>query len=134
MGMNALKRELKSCMSQLIAGETNELSATFVIPSGFSGFKGHFPGKPVLPGVCMVQAALVMLAVWTQAPVTLSNLVSAKWFAPVMPEDELRFVCSGIRKTLPGTTVKVRITRGGDKIADLSLKVAQTESARNEST
>ena len=31
------------------------LKATIVLNSGHEIFKGHFPGQPVVPGVCMMQ-------------------------------------------------------------------------------
>jgi len=127
--MNVLTRELKSCMSQFASGSQGDFSALFIFPAGFSGFTGHFPGKPVLPGVCMVQAVLVMLDARRRIPVTLKCIVSAKWLAPVKPEAELRFVCSEKQNSLRETTVKARITCDGEKVAELTLLVIHASQA-----
>ena len=34
--------------------ETRELAGTIVLPVSFTGFQGHFPGNPTLPGVCEI--------------------------------------------------------------------------------
>jgi 3-hydroxyacyl-[acyl-carrier-protein] dehydratase len=43
---------------------------TFVLNPNHRIFKGHFPGNPVLPGVCMVQMVKDILC----------NLTEKKWF------------------------------------------------------
>jgi 3-hydroxymyristoyl/3-hydroxydecanoyl-(acyl carrier protein) dehydratase len=121
--MNVLTRELQSCLSQLGAGEAGDSSAVFSFSPEFSGFKGHFPGNPVLPGVCLIQAVLVLLAEQKRTPVTLKRIVSAKWFAPVKPGAELLIACHERKDALVETAVRAHVTCGGTKVADLSLLV-----------
>ena len=33
------------------AGENGEGPCTFSVPGTFSGYRGHFPGNPILPGI-----------------------------------------------------------------------------------
>ena len=33
------------------AGENGEGDCTFSVPGTFSGYRGHFPGTPILPGI-----------------------------------------------------------------------------------
>ena len=33
------------------AGENGEDACTFSVPGTFSGYRGHFPGNPILPGI-----------------------------------------------------------------------------------
>ena len=33
------------------AGENGEGPCTFSVPGNFSGYRGHFPGNPILPGI-----------------------------------------------------------------------------------
>ena len=34
-----------------LAGENGEGPCTFSVPGEFSGYRGHFPGNPILPGI-----------------------------------------------------------------------------------
>jgi 3-hydroxyacyl-[acyl-carrier-protein] dehydratase len=121
--MNVLTRELQSCLVLIPPGEDGDVAATFTLSPDFSGFKGHFPGNPVLPGVCMVQAVLVMFATHNKGPVTLKRILSAKWFAPVKPGAVLRFACRVRKDKLIETAIRAHVTCGETKVADLSLLV-----------
>lgn len=63
--MSRLRDEIKSSMSEL-RDNGKEITAHFCFSQEFIGFKGHFPGRPVLPGVCKIQAILCMLEEATQ--------------------------------------------------------------------
>jgi 3-hydroxymyristoyl/3-hydroxydecanoyl-(acyl carrier protein) dehydratase len=124
--MSVLAQETRLCLSNLTTGTDGELCGRFVFPPEYPGFAGHFPGNPVLPGVCMIQAALVMQEASINSPVTLEKVVSAKWFAPVKPGSELSFVSSESTKKQDereGTAIKTRITCNGEKVAELVLQV-----------
>ena len=41
--------EIDSIYNQ--AGENGEAPCTFSVPGTFSGYRGHFPGNPILPGI-----------------------------------------------------------------------------------
>jgi 3-hydroxyacyl-[acyl-carrier-protein] dehydratase len=122
--MNPLQREIQTHLSQLTSGADGEFTAKLTFPADFSGFKGHFPGNPILPGVCMVQAVLAALAAHRGAPVTLRKIVFAKWFQPVKPDTELRFLCRAKLDAAGETAVRARLFRGAEAVADLSLLVA----------
>ena len=130
--MNTLTREIHTCLSQLSASEDGKLSARAVFPPGFTGFKGHFPGDPVLPGVCIVQTAVVVASLIRRRDAELKHLVSAKWYAPVRPGEELRFAGDERPEGKEEATLKFRVTRGPEKAAELTLKVVYLTAERNE--
>ena len=121
--MNPLTREIQSCLAELTSGDDGQWVARFVFPPDFTGFRGHFPGRPVLPAVCMVQAVTTALAVRRRCSVKLQRIVSAKWFAPVKPGAELLFTCHERPDETAGIVIRARITSGDVKVADLSLLV-----------
>ena len=55
-------------------------------------YKGHFPGYPITPGVCLVEIALELMG-----PVRLVAAKNIKFTSPVIPAEgmELRFKLSG---------------------------------------
>jgi 3-hydroxyacyl-[acyl-carrier-protein] dehydratase len=125
--MNDLLKWLEECMSLVEVGTGENVSAQFVFPEDFPGFQGHFPGRPTLPGVCLVQAALVLLKKWAGGAVTLRTLVTAKFLEPVGPRVVLT-MAGRVELADDGTAVlKAKVTCGSKKIAELVLRAARVE-------
>ncbi len=120
--MSRLRKEIKSSMSEL-RDDGKELTAHFCFSPEFIGFKGHFPGRPVLPGVCKIQAILCMLEETTQKTPQLKEIVSAKFFTPVTCNEEI--VCT-VRRVLEGSEemrVSSLIMNRDKKIAEIQIEV-----------
>lgn len=120
--MSRLRKEIKSNMTEL-RDDGQELTARFCFSQEFIGFKGHFPGKPVLPGVCKIQAILCMLEAATHKTPQLKEIVSAKFFAPVTCNEE---ISCAVRQESSGseeTRVLAIITNKDKKIAEIKLRV-----------
>jgi 3-hydroxymyristoyl/3-hydroxydecanoyl-(acyl carrier protein) dehydratase len=93
------------------------------VPLDHPAFAGHFPGKPIIPGVLLLDRALNAIAAQTGMPLDQCEVRSVKFLSPARPGDELtvrfdiaasgviRFeIVSGQRKyasgdILPATTV-----------------------------
>ena len=83
-------------------------------------YRGHFPGYPITPGVCLVQIALELIAEMAGQ----TGLVAAKnikFTSPIIPTDgtELRFNLGG-----EGSERTVEILSGETLCAKMSLSVA----------
>jgi 3-hydroxymyristoyl/3-hydroxydecanoyl-(acyl carrier protein) dehydratase len=123
-----LKESVRACMGPLAVEGEAALRAEFRFPSAFEGFRGHFPGKPVLPGICLVQAVLVMLEAWQGRPARLAEIVLGKFYAPVGPEARLECVCRDLVREGSACTAKALFTTGqGKKVAQLTLRVSFSE-------
>lgn len=121
--MSMIKAAIERSMTGL-AKEGNRLSSLFAFPSGFIGFQGHFPGKKVLPGVCQVQCALSLLEQGSGRPVMLKEVVLAKYFSPVFPNDEVICVISDRGDNDGEMIVKAAISRANEKISEMKLRVS----------
>ena len=79
-------------------------------------YRGHFPGYPITPGVCLVQIALELIG-----DVRLVGAKNIKFTSPVFPEEgkELRFSLSG-----EGGSWSVEVYDGDVLSAKMSLTVA----------
>ena len=120
--MRKVKEEIEQYMTGLEM-ESLTLTAHFIFPPEFIGFQGHFPAKKILPGVCQVQCALSALEKGRSKRVTLKEVVLAKYFSPLFPDDEMTCVVNDNGATSGEHTIKAVITKNTVKISELKLRV-----------
>ena len=89
-------------------------------------YKGHFPGYPITPGVCLVEITLELIAemadqVGHDDRVRLVGAKNIKFTSPIIPTEgtELRFNLGG-----EGSERTVEILSGETLCAKMSLTVA----------
>src|SRR3990172_10925033 len=104
--------------------EGRRLTAHFAFPSEFIGFQGHFPQKKVLPGVCQIQCILSLLEKGSGKAVVLKEVVLAKYFSPVFPDEKVTCVISDTGDARGEIVVKAVLSRGSDKISEMKLRVS----------
>ena len=122
--MSKLKNEIKACMSELLKTENQGLSGKFSFPKEFLGFQGHFPGNPILPGVCKIQAAILMLEEAKKKPLRLKEIILAKFFAPVTANEEVIFNLKELDILDSEEEIEVLVSAKDKKIAQLKLRVS----------
>jgi 3-hydroxymyristoyl/3-hydroxydecanoyl-(acyl carrier protein) dehydratase len=118
-----IRTETVGCLTGL-RREGGVLTANFLFPETFIGFRGHFPGKPVLPGVCQIHCVLAAIEQGEGVTVALREVVLAKYAAPVFPGEEL--VCTVELTAGPDgeRLLKARLTVNGRKVTEMKLRVA----------
>ena len=84
-------------------------------------YRGHFPGYPITPGVCLVEMAVELIAEMAGQPKTLVGARNIKFTSPVMPEADtlLRFNLAGT-----GDNWSVEVFHGGTLCGKMSLTLA----------
>ena len=122
--MSKLREEIKSCMSKLIAVDKEKASADFCFPENFIGFKGHFPGSPVLPGACQIQAAIILFEAHKKKSAELKEIKLAKFFVPVTHSQSVSFFLDEKAEGSSASLVKVTLSSGKEKVSELHLKLA----------
>ncbi|WP_025571873.1 3-hydroxyacyl-ACP dehydratase [Flavobacterium flavigenum] len=65
---------------------------TILVNEKHEVFKGHFPGNPIMPGVCMIQIIKELTEKITQETLMIQTLSNVKFMALINPEStpELR--------------------------------------------
>ncbi|MDB5372098.1 MAG: hypothetical protein JWP04_740 [Belnapia sp.] len=61
----------------------------FAVPAGHPALPGHFPGRPIVPGVLLLDAVLRAAAALDPGRVAPALLLRAKFPAPVAPGAEV---------------------------------------------
>ena len=83
----------------------------------FSGFSGHFPGRPLLPAVVQVMAALqVASGAWSDMTVEAVSVEKAKFLLPVVPGEEVEIRCERM-PARPGPCVSARLFVRGEVVS-----------------
>ncbi len=64
----------------------------YVIPADFPAFKGHFPGNPLLPGVCQCGLCADALGRMLGRPMEIASISRSKFIAPIRPSQRILIV------------------------------------------
>jgi len=112
-----MKQELREFI-RIESAEEGAFTAEFRFPASFSGFSGHFPDQPVLPGVCLIQAVLVATEMALGREAALTEIVFAKFIAITQPDEILTAVCK-----VNDDMVRAKISSGEERVAEIRLRV-----------
>jgi len=72
------------------AGADGASSLTFRFAAGDATFAGHFPDRPILPGVFQIEIARFAAEKVLARPVSVKEIVKAKFLRPIIPEETVR--------------------------------------------
>ena len=61
------------------------------VPADHPAFAGHFPGRPIVPGVVLLDRAILFADQLLGQPVLQWQIGNAKFFSPVGPDEALVF-------------------------------------------
>ena len=110
--------EFNSAESRLVAIKNVTINEQF--------FQGHFPGRPVMPGVLILEAmaqAAAIMAIKAEDGVTPGHAVmlvgadNVKWKRQVLPGDTLRIEVKGLKKRRPLWIIEGNVTVDGKVVA-----------------
>jgi 3-hydroxyacyl-[acyl-carrier-protein] dehydratase len=98
-------------------------------------FQGHFPGRPVMPGVLIIEAMAQVggvLAFKSFAPtgrpvVYLTGIDGAKFRKPVVPGDQLRFEVDLLKKRPPFWKMQAKAFVDNELVCEAEVTAMVTE-------
>ena len=93
--------------------DAQTLSAKIIFPANFTGFSGHFPGEPILPGICQIQCILELLSASLTAEVNLLSVDRAKFLNIVTPNEEI-FITGSFERNNNKVSGSFKITKRSD--------------------
>lgn len=98
-------------------------------------FQGHFPGRPVMPGVLIIEAMAQVGGVLAFKSVTaagkpvvyLTGIDGAKFRRPVVPGDQLRFEVDLLRKRPPFWKMQAKAFVDDELVCEAEVTAMVTE-------
>lgn len=121
--MSLIRQGILGAMSGPEAFESEGISASFLFPKEFIGFQGHFENNPVLPGVCKIQAVIVMYEKFMNETFRLVEVTQAKYFLPVTAEQKITIQCHSKLNQEGLLIIKALVKKSEEKIAMLQLTI-----------
>lgn len=64
----------------------SKYTITIFVNASHEVFKGHFPGNPIMPGVCMIQIIKELTESITKSSLMIQSLANVKFMALINPE------------------------------------------------
>lgn len=102
--------------------DAQQLAVSFRIDPEHPALPGHFPGRPVVPGVVLLDRVAAAIVAWKQ--VCIVGLPQVKFLRPLLPGEEamlhLESAAQGIR---------FHISHDGATIASGQMEIAVGETA-----
>jgi 3-hydroxyacyl-[acyl-carrier-protein] dehydratase len=94
------------------------------IDANHPALPGHFPGRPIVPGVVLLDCVLIEAERWLQRAVQPSSLPNAKFTAPLLPEQDAE-----LQLKLDGAELRFSLSRNGASLAQGSFRIAGDRAA-----
>ena len=91
---------------------SDRLETTLEIPADHAAFPGHFPGRPVLPGVVLLELVIEAAAPMLQPTEQVAGLPWVKFLAPLLPGDRVL-----IRLRRDGERLHFEVLRSDTRVA-----------------
>jgi 3-hydroxyacyl-[acyl-carrier-protein] dehydratase len=130
--MNPVREQIRS----MIRVEPREggFRALFDVGAGLSVLPDHFPNRPILPGICMIQAVLLAGAERQGiADLRMHAMKNAKWLQPIGPGQQV-VIDADMTPSGDGVFhIKAKLSAEGKRCAEFSLLargIAVEEGAR----
>ena len=86
-------------------------------------YKAHFPGNPITPGVCVIQAAGELLEQQLHSNIYLKTVKNVKFLSVIIPEKgkKIRYSFSNLVEEENGCKVQVLVNDDSTVYAKISL-------------
>lgn len=92
---------------------------TVCVPLSHPALPGHFPGRPIVPGVIVLDAVLAAAEQWLGRALSVSGLPQAKFSAPLLPQRPAH-----LQLQLTGTQLRFSVTADSQALAQGIFELA----------
>lgn len=114
----------------------NQIVGTKSVSFNEPFFQGHFPGRPIMPGVLILEAMAQLGALFAKLSVdeserggliVFSGAESVKFRKQVLPGDTLKIVCGNCKTRMKHWKIEASAYVGETKVASATLLASQVD-------
>jgi 3-hydroxymyristoyl/3-hydroxydecanoyl-(acyl carrier protein) dehydratase len=118
--MNPVREQIRSMIQ--VQPREGGFRALFNVGPELSVLPDHFPNRPILPGICMIQAVLLAGARQLSIPdLRMIALKNAKWLQPIAPAQQVVIEADMTPTTDGDFHIKAKLSAEGKRCAEFSL-------------
>ncbi len=118
--MNPVRQQIRSMLR--LEPREGGFRALFDLDPNLNVLPDHFPNRPILPGICMIQAVLLAGAMWQGASdLCVHQLKNAKWLKPVQPGQQVTIDAEMIPVNDGDFHIKAKLSVSDKRCAEFSL-------------
>jgi len=101
----------------------NGFEAVVLINPACPIYKAHFPGNPITPGVCVIQAAEELLENKLNRKIYLKTVKNVKFLSVIIPQEgkKLRYIFSNVTEEEEGLKTQIVVSDEVTVYAKISL-------------
>ncbi|CAG9174746.1 hypothetical protein LMG23994_02946 [Cupriavidus pinatubonensis] len=131
---NAAGKLPREALVPLVAAQLAQRHAPgFVIDAGHLAIAGHFPGNPVVPGVVLLDHAILQIGAALGQPLDVAQVGTVKFLSPVRPGERVE-VAHQLHGDHAGTaSIRFTLRAGGRDVASGTLSTRATLASREAS-
>lgn len=113
-------KDFYEVLSQEKTGDS-KFKIRILVNANHEVFKGHFPGNPIMPGVCMIQIIKELTESITESSLMIQTLSNVKFMALINPEINPELLLELDITTTEDDLVKVKNTTYFNETTALKL-------------
>lgn len=84
-------------LKNLRQSDLNEISAEIRVPPDSPWFDGHFPGKPILPGIAQLGIVFDMICQTSEQNLKISEARRIRFKQTIEPDDRLKVIAKPLK-------------------------------------
>jgi len=96
-------------LKEMNRSEANEISADIHVPSDSPWFDGHFPGKPILPGVAQIGMVFDAIRKARNQDLKLSSVRRVRFKRIIRPDDRLKIMAAPLKQEADSYSFRILI-------------------------
>lgn len=121
-GCVSIRNQLASYVESLSQEDDSCWTGVCRIPSAFTAFEGHFPGKPILPAFCQFQLTTILAERILGFPVFLQDVSRSRFVRPILPGRKLEFSFH-LSESGDMYAGSLRLTADGEECSEIKFKL-----------